>query len=270
MFVNTHKKGFQMINVIIKKFHSFYALVILFAIILSGCAKQKTKTEMQFEELKTQAITSLKKENLEDAAETLEAILAKNQDRQDIHQYKIILADVYFKLERYPSAYQMYQKYTEYYPSHPKAEYCKYQAILSKFYQTLKIDCDQTITLDTINTCKEYTLNNDYKKYLKDVLDIQNTCEHKLINKEIYVFNFYLEQEKLDAAKSRLNHLKTHYLPKQPSIEPRLHFLTCKLAKKMNDQEVLTEHLDLLVQKYPLSQFCHMAQTLGSNTLFIF
>ncbi len=266
-----HKKDPPMTTIRMKNCVSLFAPVILVvAIFLSGCAKQKAKTDMSFDELKNSVGSLLKKQNYQAASEMLEEVIAKHPERPDIHKFKIILADVYFKLEQYQSACQMYQNYWQQYPSHGRSEYTKYQAVLSKFYQTLKIDCDQTVTDETITLCKEYTANSQYKKYLQDVLDIQNTCEHKLINKEIYVFNFYLGQEQFDAAKSRLNYLKATFLPKQPALEARLCYLECKLAKMLNDEQTMQNTFTLLAQRHPTSPFTRMTEDLFKKPGFLF
>lgn len=260
-----------MITIDKPRYITLFAPIILVSLFfLSGCSKQKAKEDMNFEELKGRTSVFLEKQKYQEAADLLESIIMKNPERPDIHKFKMTLADTYFKLERYPSAFQLYQNYEQLYPSHEKAEYAKYQAVLSKFYQTLKIDCDQTVTGEAINICKEYTANNHYKKYVKDVIDIQNTCEHKLINKEIYVFNFYLGRNELKAAKSRLKYIKDTFLAKQPSLEPRLCYLECKLAKEEKDIETLTEKRTLLAQRYPNSQFTHMTDDLFNKPTFQF
>lgn len=248
----------------------FVPVAFIASMLFSGCSKQKTKSDMNFEELRENSGMLLKKQNHAEAAEILEETITRHPDRPDIHKFKIILADVYFKLERYQLAYQMYQNYAQQYPSHTRAEYAKYQAVLSKFYQTLKIDCDQTLTNETIAACKEYAAQPYFKKYLQDVIDIQNTCEHKLINKEIYVFNFYLNQDKTDAARNRLNHIKSTFLSQKPSLEARLCYLECKLAQKINDKKSIQENLALLTERYPSSPFTRMTQDLINKPTFIF
>lgn len=248
----------------------FMVIVCVITIIITGCAKQKTKEDMSFDELKARVGAYLKNHKYQEASEMLAEIIAKHPEREDIHKFKIILADTYFKLEQYQLAYQMYNNYWQFYPSHIRAEYSKYQAILSKYSQTLKIDCDQTLTNDTIALCKEYTADTHYKRYLVDVHEIQRVCEQKLINKEIYVFNFYLHQEQFDAAKSRLAYLKKTYLSKQPNLEAQLYYLECKLAQKKKDNLALQETYALLARCHPTSEFTHMAEALFHKPAFIF
>ncbi len=186
--------------------------------------------------------------------------MARFSDQQDIAQHKLALAEIYFKLGKFPSAYELYSHFAQFYPSDEKAEYAKYQAILSKFYQTLRLDCDQTTTLETTRLCREYLGNSSFKGYINDVRDIQNTCEQKLIDKEVYVFNYYLKQKKYQAAQNRIKTLEKEYLPKNPKLEDRILYLKCQLAKAQRKHQEFKETFDLLTTKYPLSQFTQLAQ----------
>lgn len=220
---------------------------------------------MNFEELKQTTEAFLEKKKLDDATIYLEQIIARYPERQDIHTYKMLLAETYFKLGKYASSCQLYDHYQNYYPSDSKAEYAQYQAILAQFYQTLKTDCDQTPTEETIKLCTRYLNQEAYQKYRKDILDIQNTCEHKLISKEIYVFNFYLKQGKYEAAQNRLNYLKNHYLVKKKLLEPQLLYLETKLAKKQKNDFLVNKNVETLSSQYPESQYAKMSYLLANK-----
>ncbi|MFH1831368.1 MAG: outer membrane protein assembly factor BamD [bacterium] len=246
---------------------SFLTTIILF----SSCAKKtKSKDDMSFEDLKKNALTLLEQKKYEKASEYIEKMVSRFPDHAETHKHKLILADTYFKMGHYPSAEKLYTHYATYYPSDQKAEYSQYRAIRSQFYQTLRLDCDQTATEDTINLCKTYRNIPTYAKYLKDVVDIQSTCEHKLINKEIYVYNFYLRKKKYDAAQNRLAYLRSNYVPKKKSLEPRILYLECKLAQKQKNKKILDEKLEQLATQHPESQYTRMAQSLISRSKFEF
>ncbi len=246
--------------------------VVATLLLLASCAKKTTKSkeEMGFDDLKTNALVGLEQKKYDNATEYLEKIVAKFPEHHDAGKHKLTLADTYFKMGKYPSAEKLYSHFSAYYPSDNKAEYAQYKAIRSQFYQTLRTDCDQTATEYTIQHCKKYCENPTFIKYLKDVQDIQNTCEHKLINKEIYVYNFYLKQKKYDAAQNRINYLKDNYLVKKQSIEPRVLYLECKLAQKQKNAKTLENKLEQLISKYPTSHYARMAQSLATRGKFRF
>lgn len=250
--------------------HHYILGLVAIVSLLSGCAKEHKKEDMSFDELKKNAFAYMKTNKHEDAIDYLEHITAQHTDNQQIPQMKLLLAEEYFKNENYPSAAIAYEHFHEFYPSNKHAEYAKYRALLSKYYQTLNTDCDQSETEHAVSACREYLDVSAYTKYRSDVQDIKQTCEYKLIDKEIYVFDFYLKQEQFDAAKKRLDHVRKTYLPLNASLEPRLLYLECKLASKQNNATAVKEQLTALSEKYPESEFTQMASALTVRTPFFF
>ncbi|MFA5075321.1 MAG: outer membrane protein assembly factor BamD [Candidatus Babeliales bacterium] len=244
-------------------------ITILF--LLTSCNKDEKKTEeMSFEELKQKTLSFLEQKKNDPAIENLEKIIAQYPENENIAEYKLMLADLYFNTGNLLSATQMYNHYKEFYPSDPKIEFAYYRSVLSKFYQTLKIECDQTDTEKTISLCQEYLDNTLFKTYRNDILDIKKTCEHKLIDKEISIFNFYLKKGDYDTAGNRLKYLRNKHLDNNPEIEARLLFLEAKLAQKQKNENKLNENIEILVSKFPESSFTRMAERLGTKSNFIF
>ena len=249
--------------------HVNVLLISLFAIFLfSGCGKTVKKPEqMTFNELKDKALVAIDKKKNSDAIEHLEQLIAQYPENQDIFEYKFALADLYLKLGRLEEAYNLYKHYTRFYPSETRTEEAHYKSILSKFYQTLKVskNCDDTDTRKTLERCKEYLNNEHFENYRSDVRDISYTCERRLIDKEIYVFNTYLRRKKYQSAKNRIAYLRTMFLEKHPSLEAQILFLESKLAHKQNDGDLAKEKVEDLFDKYPESRFTKMAQNFVSN-----
>ncbi|MCF7799794.1 outer membrane protein assembly factor BamD [Candidatus Babeliales bacterium] len=244
-------------------------IAVLF--LLSSCNKEEKKTEeMSFEELKQKTLSFLEDKKNEPAIENLEKIIAQYPENENISEYKLMLADLYFNTGNLLSASQMYNHYKEFYPSDSKIEFAYYRSVLSKFYQTLKIECDQSDTEKTINLCQEYLDNTLFKAYKNDILDIKKTCEHKLIGKEVSVFNFYLKRGDYDTAANRLKYLKNKHLENNPEIEARLLFLEAKLAQKQKNEDKLNENIEILANKFPDSSFTKMAERLSTKSTFIF
>jgi len=245
----------------------FSVIILLF---LSSCSKEVKKEDMTLSELSQNAVAALENKKRDKAIEYLEAIMYRFPDHPQIAQYKILLAEQYFKSGRYAESQELYDHYNQFYPSDQRSEYAKYKSILAMYNQTLRNDCDSTETERTILLCHEYLQNTTYARYQKDVFDIQNTCENKLIDKEIYVFNFYLKRGEVAASRNRLTFLKEKYAEKHPELMPRLLYLECKLAKREKNETVIVKNLDLLKQKYPTSQYTTMAKGLAIKKDYFF
>lgn len=246
-----------------------FLCMIMFLAILGGCSKQKTRENMDAKELSENAVELSKKKKYENAIAFLEELVRRFPDHANLASHKILLAEMYFKNKQYAASQEVFEHYNQFYPSDKQAEYSKYKSLLSMHYQTLSHDCDQSATEETIRLCDEYLNNPIYKDYRKDALDIKRTCQNKLIDKEVYVFNFYTKHENYDAAHKRLAHLKEKYLNNNPSLEARLLYLECKLAQREKKKDRLKENLNILFKKYPESQFTQMAHAMTSPLPFI-
>lgn len=244
------------------QFHHIFSITVGTLLFLSSCAKQKDKNKMELDELKQCAFNAVEQKKYTDALESLEKLVTKYSDHPEVSAFKLVLADTNFKMGNYPAAGQLFQHFVQYYPSDAKAEYAHYKAILSKFYETLRVDCDQSATQETIALCDSYTRSESNINYRKDVLDIKNTCENKLLNKEIYVFNFYLKEGKYEAAQTRLEYIKQTFLNQKPLLEPRILYLECKLAQKQDKGDAVEFKIKTLFEKYPHSHYTQMAQSL--------
>jgi outer membrane assembly lipoprotein YfiO len=242
--------------------------IIILVALFGGCGKNvKKPEEMGFAELKGQALACIDKKKDENAIVYLERLVSEYPENQDIFEYKFMLADLYLKVGRLDAAYKLYKNYARLYPSESRAEESHYKSILSKFYQTLKIskDCDDSDTHTTLKQCKAYLTNTLFHKYRDDVRDIQYTCERRLIDKEVYVFNTYLRRKKFQSAQNRIEYLRNNFLEKIPTLEAQILYLESKLAYKKKDQGVVKQKIETLFEKYPESRFTKMAHSMVSS-----
>lgn len=244
-------------------------LIALIALLLvPGCGKEeKSPEKMSFDELKNKAVALVDKGKGEEAIQYLEQIITQHPENHDIFEYKFMLADLYLKVGRLEEAYQLYKHYTKFYPSETRAEQAHYKSVLSKFYQTLKVskNCDDSDTQKTLKACKLYLANPSFSQYNRDVRDIQNTCERRLIDKEVYVFNTYLRRKKYQSAKKRVAYLRKTFLPKHPSLEAQILYMEGRLAQKQKDIDLTKEKVEELFEKHPESRFTKMAHNLVSG-----
>ena len=246
-----------------------YVLIVIFALLMGGCAKNKTKETMNAEELAHKAQAYIKAKKHDDAVPFIAELLARYPDHQKIGKYKILLAELQFKAGNYSQAKELYENFSEFFPADKYAEYARYKTILASFYQTLPADCDQSYTEETVKLCKDYLTNNTSSKYRSDVEKMLAQNQERLADKEIYIFNFYLGKKQFDAARTRLAFLKEKFAH-IPNLEPRLAYLAYKLALKEKKKDEALLQMDILQNKYPGSPFISMAQNLSTKHTFIF
>lgn len=254
-------------------------------IFLTGCVKEqlsKAKAaikkaatpEIRKEELDKPGLnvainTFLEEKNYEDAQEFLAYFIQKHGDDAGIGNYKLKLAECLYQLEEYPAAKELYEHYARAYPSNELAESARYQAILAQFKQILPADLDQNATETTIQLCKDYQYDLSNKNYRSEVNTIYNACINRLIEKEVYVYNFYLQRGSILSARKRLEYIKNIYLTKDNALEPQYLYLECQLAQKENKPDIVQQKLTEL-GKYQESPYYMLAHNLTNPQKFIF
>lgn len=225
---------------------------------------------MSVNELSELAFSSIAKEDTNAAINYLEEILNRFGDHQNIDRYKMLLAELYFKDKSYAAAQEVYEHFNQFYPADKRAEYSKYKSMLSMFHQTRQADCDQTKTQDTIQLCHEYLKNPKFNRYRNDVLAKKTICENRLLDKELYVFNFYLKHGNYDAARNRLKYINEKHLAANDDLKARVLYHEYKLAQKEKKFDEAKQHVDVLSKEYPTSSFTQMAQAVKVRRPFIF
>ena len=261
-------------------------LLALSIILLPACGKNTgekldlaTQAEANFAEYEGKVTTAIEKNHKHSAQTHLQALINEFPDDQRTAEHRLRLADLYFEEgkkrfdnDALKAACELYKKFYTLSPSDERAEYSSYRAILSKFYQTHRIDCDTRHLENALKGAKEHIERSEFTKkaYHKDVRDIVYTCERKLIDKELYVFKSYMRQGKLQSADTRLTYVREQYLPKHPELEARLVYLECKLLRAKKDEDWIPEKVAFLKQHHSDSEFTVLANNLLNKKNFLF
>jgi outer membrane assembly lipoprotein YfiO len=188
---------------------------------------------------------------LEDASLYLERILQITEDQQILKTARLELADVYFDMGAFAKAGKHYGEYIVFYPGSLYREYAEYKAILCRFYQTLEHDRDQSKTKETLDLIQAYLDEVGNKEYIGEIKNIQRLCYQKIVDKEIYVINYYAKQKSFNAAQTRLNSVRSLYAQTVQDLEPQLLVLEMSLAEQQKDTEMFERKRKELINQYP-------------------
>jgi len=200
---------------------------------------KKTITEMNFAELNEAKNNRLAKKDTEGAIRYLEKMMTTSSDKDDIATVLLELADLFFDTGKLVKAEKLYSQFYALYPGNDSVEKAHYKAILCSFYLTLDNDRDQSKTQETLTLATSFLDRKEiFKTYTQDVSSIQQKCYEKLCQSDLNIAEFYLKRGKskdLIAANLRLNSIRSEYLDKVPSIEPRVLALEIDYATKTKD-----------------------------------
>lgn len=183
------------------------------------------------------------------------------QDKQ-VPALKLMMADIWYEQAEYPQSYVAYREFERMYPAEPRAEYAAYKAAHAKFNQANSIDCDSTPTQETVMLCQEYKARTDYQQFRRQVEDLENTCQQRLVDQEFYIANTYMTQQRLASARKRLEDIEEKFDLELFGGQDKLNFYKAKLAKQENNTEELAALIGDLESDFPQSKFTAMAQRL--------
>jgi len=200
-------------------------------------------------------------------ADEVESFIRKNPGDPEIAYYKVLLANLYLRMGRLVSAHELFKQIVELHPSSPLLEYAYYKTILSKYYQSLGFEFDQEVTEETIALCNSYLSENVFYEYKSDIIDIMNTCRQKLVDKEFYVYNFYLRRKNYKSAQKKLEYIRDKFAKDDMLLQARLLYLECRLEKERGNLESASEKLNRLLSDYPGTRFTRMAQSMLSKKI---
>jgi outer membrane assembly lipoprotein YfiO len=252
------------------KNYTFLGACAVVLMLASGCGKKEEKpvdvldlTEKK-KDMKASIFTAVNKRNYDQAQELLVSFIDLFPGDSEIASFKLMIADVNYERGRYAQAYEAYKHFQEYYPADQHAEYAMYKSAHAKFNQAHHAACDATPIEETRSLCREYCSRPDYLQYRAQIEDLARTCDKNLLDKELYVVNSYLTQQRFASARHRLDYVaqkfdlaengKDHYL-----------FYKAKLAKAENNQGELARMVDDLHEQYPHSPVTAMADRLVGN-----
>lgn len=131
-------------------------------------------------------------------------------------------ADIYYELGNFTKAAAQYAEFMLISPGSIKIEYALFRAIESTFKTTPSYDRDQSRTLDALTLIQTYLNHKTFTKYLDSVKKIESACYEKLVQKEFYICNFYLNKEQFKPIVQRTKYIREQYLSHVPHIEDQI------------------------------------------------
>lgn len=255
---------------------TFFILLCGFGLFMGGCLK-KTEVAVQAPadtaEKRVQLIaaifTAVNKHEYESAQRLIHDFIEAYPSDAEVSSMKLMMADVAYEQEHFAESYEAYRHFLEYFPAHQRAEYALYKAAHAKFNQANHVTCDSTPVEEALGICREYMAHKEYVQYRGQVEDLARTCERNLLDKELYVVNSYLNQQRYASARNRLAYVAQKFDLSQ-SGKDHYYFCCAKLARAENDDASLARFVDDLHGEFPRSQFTAMADRLAGKRGLLF
>lgn len=200
---------------------------------------RKTIATMNLQELEERKQKAIAGKEIDIAIKYTEQQLKICDDIGKLASLCIELADLHFDLGQYEPAIKLYSEFCTLYPGNKLIEYAEYRTILALELCTLQADRDQTKTEETIDHCKKFIARDFFTTYKQEVIDIQRRCYLKLMESDIRICQFYLNQKTAESSfvdiENRLETIKTAYLPHVPEAKSMLIEFEIQYAEKKQD-----------------------------------
>ncbi len=174
------------------------------------------------------------------------------------------IADIQYKREYYVDAATAYQIFREFYPKHPKIEYIIYQ-IGSSYYKQLPttVDRDLSAANEVLKTFDEYLRRFPNGEFAVKAKEQRTDTINKLIEKELYVGNYYYKQKEYLSAMGRYQNIYEKYSDSEYAIDAVYKGFLC--AVKLDYRDFAKRFYDVLKKQYPSTEEYKDAKSIGGE-----
>ena len=191
-----------------------------------------------------------------DEAERYDVAIQKYADVKNKFPYssvattaELAIADLHFKRESYPEAQISYQNFRDLHPKHPRIDYVIFRIGLGFFMQLPdSTDRDLTVANDAIYHFNEVIKNYPTSVHVKDAKENREKAFVMLAEKELYIADFYLRQEKFEASLNRYENVLATY--SGYGLDPKALLGAVKAATKAKNESKRKKYTDVLITKY--------------------
>ncbi len=175
-------------------------LVVLIAIILFfSCSKKNTRLLMNEKNYYNKIEKEYKNGDYLDFRENANYFISDFPGSDKIPYIQYLIAESYFKEDRYAKAISEYNKIIYKYPDSEYLVDAYYKIGLSYFKQKLHPQRDQTNTQKAMYYLKK-VLEQNSNKYTKETKEMINECRNTLAKKEYFRAKFYYRREAYDVS----------------------------------------------------------------------
>lgn len=188
----------------------------------TGSVSKRLFSELDYDALKASRDLLSAKHQRSTYIKYTEQLIKLCNNMQDRSELILELADALFDDGALEKSADQYATFSLFYPGHPRAEYALYRAVLSSFYRILSADRDQTKTKDTVEHADKFLKQTEFTAYRDEVKKVRAQCFERLIESELYVCDFYLKRQQINAIEQRLTAVRDNLLPEAPSMDAQV------------------------------------------------
>lgn len=177
----------------------------------------------------------------------IERLLILSNDQAEKQTLRFELANYYFDKQDMKKAGRLFREYIRLYPGCKRRDQAEYKEILSRFHARVLPPRDQRKTMKVLRLTNNYidSANTQKRSYLKEIKEIQHTCQEDLFSYEYDIAYQYMIRKQFKAAETRLAYIRSELLSHLKEKEPMVLELEIAIAQ----QQTSKDHTDEITQK---------------------
>lgn len=246
------------------------ALLIAFALTLTGCGGKRVSSGESPENLYDKATRELSKKGgfpYIFRGTDYDKVLDQLKEIQLRHTYspyatlaELRIGDVYFKKEEYEQAVIEYEEFIKRHPGHRETPYATYRLALSHYNLRRTVDRDPTNLREAKKWFEYFMQKYPDSEYYAEVERLYAKTRNLLAEREMYIANYYKRKKNYKACSLRYNTVVKEY-PDTKYREEALYRLG-ESYWKMGEYGLAVEPLQRVLSEYPDASYSKRAKEL--------
>lgn len=244
------------------------ALLIAAAVAVSGCAGNRERTRLAYEERPVELLYSTGYERLQlrrwsDAIDYFQEV--ERQHPYSEWSRRAILMQVYahYQDNNYAEAIAASDRFIQLYPGSPSAAYAFYMKAICYFEQIVDVGRDQAATEQALVALRDVMNRYPGTPYASDAMVKIDMVNDQLAGKEMTIGRWYLRSNQTLAAVNRFRRVVTEYQTTSHSEEALHRLVEAYLTLGLRDQALAAGAT--LGYNYPGSDWYKMSYQLLTN-----
>jgi outer membrane protein assembly factor BamD len=230
----------------------FFVLVLI-SVFIVGCVTEPKIDPNTPEGLYKLAEFYRKQDRFEEAITQYKTVTNKHPYSKLAIESELKVADCHYEKEEFAESFASYKSFKELHPRHPSIDYAVYRAAESLREQLPStVDRDLAQATTAISLYEELSVTYPQSKYAKESAEKKLKLIQMLADKEIYIADFYFQQDKYISALTRYEMFLTTFPQNQKT--PYVLLQAARAARKADVPDKIKLHAGRLMSEFPATK----------------
>ena len=171
---------------------------------------------------------------------------------------RFLIGETYYRAQEYDRAAQEFESFVTLYPGHSIADLGQYRVARSSFDQMPTLERDQNITARALGEFQKLIRLYPESRYAPDAIVKIEACRLRLAQKELWVADYYVRRDNLQAALQRYDVILKDYARTAAASEALYQKADALMRLGRTDEAAVV--LRRLVEEFPASEWSRRAR----------